>query len=320
MRLASAIDAFLREPFAVDTRRRRNRALQKFLTFVGDTLLTELTIAHITSYRQSLTGSDTMRWEALRTIKAFLGWVAKNTDVDCLRSDRIEVPRIYSKPHGCFSHEEITKLREAIETEPRERYKLRDRAIFEVMYSTGFRRAELLSITVDDLDRAKRLIRVVGKGNKPATCYLTQRAVDTLDAHIAATGTISGPVFRLHANALHARFREWGRRAGLKTCHPHMLRKSFATHMWQAGADVYEVSRLARHENINTTQRYILVTEEHDRQVHAMYHGDAKRFTVEKREQGQVIAKVEVYAAEGVQTEGIQAAIQMIVDKLSLTS
>lgn len=317
MQLSSAIAAFLREPFAVDTRRRRNRSLQKFLASVGDRPLTDITINDITTFRQSLTVSEGTRYEIMRTIRAFFRWVSKNTDITCLRPERIPVPKIYLKPYGCFSHDEIAKLRQTIEAIPHEWKRLRDKAIFEVMYSTGLRRAELLAIKLCDLDREKRLIHVVGKGNKPAVCYLTQHALDALDAHVARAGITSGLVFTFGANALHERFRIWGQASGLRLCHPHMLRKSFATHMWEAGADIYEVSRLSRHESVETTQRYVIVTEEHDRQVHDMYHGDARRFTLERRKDGKLACKLEVYVAEGFDSTNLQGKLQEIVDSLA---
>lgn len=166
MTLAAAIQAYLREPFAPNTHRRLKRCLGAFFTFVGDVDLETIKLAQLLAFKQTFDTKTSQR-EYLRVVRAFFTFVNRNFEVETIRAERIALPKVYSGSWGCFSHDEIAKLRQAIQAEPCPHRRARDAAMFEVMYSTGLRRAELMRLAPDDLDREKRLFRVRVKNDKP---------------------------------------------------------------------------------------------------------------------------------------------------------
>jgi integrase/recombinase XerD len=127
--------------------------------------------------------------------------------------------------------------------------RLRDRAILEVLYASGIRRAEVASLELGDVDLKRRIMRVTGKGNKQRTVLIIWDIVKTFER-------LSG--IRLHAS-------------------PHVLRHSFATHLLENGADLMTIKELLGHESLATTQIYTNVSVEHMRKTYDDAHPRDKR-------------------------------------------
>jgi integrase/recombinase XerC len=156
---------------------------------------------------------------------------------------------------------------------------LRDRALVEVLYGAGLRVAEGCGLDLDDLDEARRTVRVIGKGDKERVVPIGETALDALDAHLAMRGRQRGPLFlnarggRLTPRSAHRIVRAWARRVGLsQRVTPHTLRHSFATHMLGRGADLRLIQELLGHSRLSTTQRYTHVSPEHLMRVYDTAH------------------------------------------------
>ncbi|WP_376783468.1 site-specific tyrosine recombinase XerD [Miniimonas arenae] len=165
---------------------------------------------------------------------------------------------------------------------------LRDRALLELLYSTGARISEAVSLAVDDLDldADTPLVRVTGKGRRTRVVPLGTHAVRALDAYLvrarptlAARGRSQGAVFLGVRGAPLSRQSAWAvlqdaaERAGLAAhVSPHTLRHSFATHLLAGGADVRVVQELLGHASVTTTQLYTHVTVQTLREVYASAH------------------------------------------------
>ena len=145
----------------------------------------------------------------------------------------------------------------------------RDAAMFELLYSSGLRRAELVALNVDDrrLDLRAGEVTVTGKGAKTRTVPVGARACEALRrwlemrARLAAPGEralfVGSRGRRIAASLVGARLAAWARRRGLaERVHPHMLRHSFATHLLQSSQDLRAVQELLGHASISTTQVY----------------------------------------------------------------
>jgi len=151
----------------------------------------------------------------------------------------------------------------------------RDRAILEVLYSTGIRVSEMVGLNRGDLELFLGIIRVQGKGKKERIVPIGKKAIEALDHYLHMSGgavrvpVVSGgdlgkaPVFlnknggRLTARSVARLINKYIRHAGLqRNISPHSLRHSFATHMLNAGADLRSIQELLGHENLSTTQRY----------------------------------------------------------------
>lgn len=165
---------------------------------------------------------------------------------------------------------------------------LRDRALLELVYSTGARITEAVSLDVDDLDLGTGAVRLLGKGGKERVVPVGSFARRALDAYLvrgraalAAQGRGNAAVFlntrgaRLSRQSAWAVLRTAAERAGIdrpERISPHTLRHSFATHLLAGGADVRVVQELLGHASVTTTQIYTLVTPDTLREVYAAAH------------------------------------------------
>jgi len=163
---------------------------------------------------------------------------------------------------------------------------LRDQALLELLYGTGARISEAVSLDVDDLGKAT--LRLVGKGGKHRIVPVGSYAAAALDAYLvrarpalaasARRAPASPAVFLNARGGRLTRQGAWGvlqaaaRRAGLTGISPHTLRHSFATHLLDGGADVRVVQELLGHASVTTTQIYTLVTVDKLREVYAAAH------------------------------------------------
>ena len=155
----------------------------------------------------------------------------------------------------------------------------RDRALVELLYASGLRVAEGCGLDLDDLDEARRTVRVLGKGDKERVVPVGETALEALAAHLALRGRQRGPLFqnarsgRLTTRSAHRIVKRMARRAGLgQRVTPHTLRHSFATHMLGEGADLRLIQELLGHSRLSTTQRYTHVSAEHLMRVYDAAH------------------------------------------------
>ncbi|MET9215552.1 MULTISPECIES: site-specific tyrosine recombinase XerD [unclassified Nocardia] len=168
---------------------------------------------------------------------------------------------------------------------------LRDRALLELLYSTGARISEMVGLDVDDLDAEQRCVVLRGKGGKQRLVPIGRPALAAVDAYLvrgrptlAAAGKGSGGALFLNARGGRlSRQSAWqvlqtaAERAGIgATVSPHTLRHSFATHLLDGGADVRVVQELLGHASVTTTQIYTLVTVSTLREVWATAHPRAR--------------------------------------------
>ena len=164
----------------------------------------------------------------------------------------------------------------------------RDRAILELLYSSGLRLSELTDLDIDDIDLRDATVRVTGKGNKDrivpvgrlardaVTAWLRTRAaladVDETALFVSQRGT------RLSPRSVQARVRHWARRQGIDAnVYPHLFRHSFATHLLESSHDLRGVQELLGHANISTTQVYTHLDFQHLAQIYDQTHPRARK-------------------------------------------
>lgn len=163
---------------------------------------------------------------------------------------------------------------------------LRDRALLEVLYSTGARISEAVGLAVDDVDREGRSVLLRGKGGKQRQVPIGSYALSALEAYLvrarpelAARGRGTVAVFLNARGGALSRQSAWtvlrsaAEKAGIRVViSPHTLRHSFATHLLDGGADVRVVQELLGHSSVTTTQIYTLVTVDKLREIYAAAH------------------------------------------------
>lgn len=195
----------------------------------------------------------------------------------------IESPKFRKSLPDFLSLEEVDRLLAQPDTSTP--LGLRDKAMIELMYSTGLRVSELCGLRVADLEIEAGCLRCIGKGNKERLVPVGRRALSVIEEYLRKArplilGEATSPYLFINRNAnkIH-RITFWialgnyGRKAGLrKKLKPHMLRHSFATHLLDRGADLRSVQMMLGHADISTTQIYTHVVEERLKQVYKAHH------------------------------------------------
>jgi integrase/recombinase XerD len=158
--------------------------------------------------------------------------------------------------------------------------RLRNAAIMELLYASGIRRAELVGLNLADIDTERRIMRVIGKGNKQRMVFMNEAAATAIRAYLGLRPRstdealfLSKRKTRLSHRQAWVIFREFAQLSGLtKHVTPHVMRHSFATHLLENGADLMTIKELLGHESLSTTQIYTNVSMEHMRRSYEDAH------------------------------------------------
>jgi integrase/recombinase XerD len=199
-------------------------------------------------------------------------------------SINLESPKIRRSLPGYLRLEEVERLLE--QPDSTTALGLRDRAMLEVLYSTGLRVSELIGLRVSDLDSKVGCVRCIGKGDKERIVPVGRKALLMVEKYLRDVrpkllGRLRGsPTLFVNRRGVSlSRVGVWkilsgyGKRAGLRvSLTPHMLRHSFATHLLERGADLRSVQLMLGHADISTTQIYTHVVEERLKQIYKAHH------------------------------------------------
>ena len=207
--------------------------------------------------------------------------VASNPAVD------IRAPKAAKRLPGTLDVDQIAQLLDIPGDDP---LAVRDRAIMELFYSSGLRLAELVGLSLTDVDLADRTVRVLGKGAKTRIVPVGRKACDAIRAWLkerAALAAIDATALfvgrngeRLKSRAIQLRIAQWARRKGLPSrVYPHLFRHSFATHLLESSKDLRGVQELLGHADISTTQVYTHLDFAHLARTYDASHPRAKRKT-----------------------------------------
>lgn len=203
-------------------------------------------------------------------------------------SATLDSPKVRKYLPKAISKEEVDRLLAAPAKVNTSRGR-RDRAILELLYATGMRVSEVVSLDVGDVDTASGTVRCVGKGNKERVIPIYDRAVRAVEEYLErarmhlARDTEQKALFlnhrgnRLTRQGLWLIIKHYVEKLGISTpVTPHTLRHSFATHLLNGGADLRNVQELLGHANISTTQVYTQVSSDRLRSVYDEAHPRAK--------------------------------------------
>jgi site-specific recombinase XerD len=191
----------------------------------------------------------------------------------------VDLPKAEQRKPKVLREGEVAKLLETRIERADPKLAVRDRAIAEVLYGSGIRRAELAGIDLDDVDLPNRVMAVTGKGNKRRAVPLTQTAVAAMMAYLAVRPASSDRAFFLTQNGTRLGLRQvWvimksiAHTSGIDRATTHSMRHSFATHLIENGADVSTVQKLLGHVNVSTTMVYLDQSIEHLRKTFERSH------------------------------------------------
>jgi integrase/recombinase XerD len=235
-------------------------------------------------YRQKLESRTVARH--LVTLRNFFRFAQMNELITDDPSLNLESPKIRRSLPGYLRLEEVEKL--LLQPDDKTPIGLRDRAMLEVLYSSGLRVSELVGLRVMDLDRSVGCVRCIGKGDKERIVPIGKRATSLVERYLRdarpkllGKGSVANTpsLFLNRRGSSISRVGVWkilsayGRKAGLRVAlTPHMLRHSFATHLLERGADLRSVQLMLGHSDISTTQIYTHVVEERLKQIYKAHH------------------------------------------------
>ncbi len=219
-------------------------------------------------------------------LRSLLKWLVKN-DYVVLQPEKLEVPK--SKDHSLKFLDDSQMDRLLGQPLSSTINGLRDKVILELLFSTGLRVSELVSLDRDQVDLATREFGVVGKGGRSRVVFISKRAADYMDKYLKNRRDHFRPLFirysgkrdvvvsdqgmRLTVRSVQRLVKKYVRQARLPVeATPHTLRHSMATDLLRAGADLRSVQEILGHKNIATTQIYTHVTDARLREIHEKFH------------------------------------------------
>ncbi|MBI4094158.1 tyrosine-type recombinase/integrase [Candidatus Kaiserbacteria bacterium] len=218
-------------------------------------------------------------------LRAFLKYLRKR-DVESLQPERIELAKVGARDLDLMTAQELERLLKAPSGDSL--MALRDRALLELLFSTGLRVSELCSLNAEiDLSRDSFSIR--GKGDKVRVVFLSPSAKKAVSDYLKQRGDMGEALFvsygragkesgRITPRSVERIVKRYATEAGITSkVTPHTLRHSFATDLLENGADLRSVQALLGHANIATTQVYTHVTDKHLQDVHRAFHGKRRR-------------------------------------------
>jgi len=199
-------------------------------------------------------------------------------------SENLQTPKKWERLPKSLSVPEVKSFLEAYESLHKSRpTMMRDHVMFELLYSSGLRVSELVSLKLEDAHLEAGFLRVLGKGSKERVVPMNMRAIEKLKYYIHELRPIilkkkkSSYLFVTSRGRPLTRQRFWqtmrslGRQIGIEIS-PHMIRHSFATHLLEGGADLRSVQKMLGHSDISTTQIYTKVTTERLRKAFTKHH------------------------------------------------
>lgn len=274
--------------------------LERFLEFANDIELFKIDLPLIKKYRLYLNRYEFRPQENLSVktqnyhiiaLRAFLKFCVKN-DWKTLAPEKVDLAKIPDRIVEFLSREELERLFK--EVDDGKQIGLRNRAILEMLYSTGLRISELVNLNRQHVDLERGEFMVRGKGRKIRIVFLSERAKRWLKEYLDSRDDNYDPLFlnhrrtrrkkgdKLDLKGEHRRLTEYtiqemvrttATKAGiLKHVTPHTLRHTFATELLMNGADIRSVQELLGHSSITTTQIYTHITNKKLKEVHQKYH------------------------------------------------
>jgi site-specific recombinase XerD len=273
--------------------------LVRLIDFAGDISVADINPELIRKWRLWLNRLGTNTSDELQkntqnyhliALRSFLKFCAKR-DIPAMPADKIELAKSVRKQVTFLNPEELERLFNAPKIDTING--LRDRAILELLFSSGLRVSELVNLNREDINLKRKEFMVRGKGQKDRPIfisdasawwivqYLEKRQDNSIPLFIRYSGskksTISGNYYRLTARSVQRLVARYAILAGItKHVSPHTLRHSFATDLLMNGADLRSVQAMLGHSNISTTQIYTHVTDPHLKAIHQKFHSKTK--------------------------------------------
>lgn len=219
----------------------------------------------------------------LSTLRTFYKFMVREKIIDKNPFSQIRNPKAPKNLVETLEENEVKKFLERIPSSTK--FEVRDKAMLELLYSSGMRVSEIINLKLNDIDLDEKLIRFIGKGDRERITPVGDVAILFLEKYLKTARykiekeLKSDYVFlnkdgkKITRQGFWKIIKKYAKRAGLeKNIYPHIFRHSFATHMLERGADLRIVQELLGHSSISTTEIYTNVTKKHIKEVYFRYH------------------------------------------------
>ena len=275
--------------------------LERFIEFSGDITVDKITSEQVRRFRLWLNRhiNDSNQSLSLITqsyhliaLRGFLTYLSRR-DIQSLSADKIILPKTARKQVTFLHYDEVSSLLSQIDLDTESG--LRDRAIIELLFSSGLRVSELVNLNRDHINLNRKEFMVRGKGQKDRPVFVSKGASERVSDYLASRHDSLVPLFisysrftgqtdtsgdyrRLQSRSIQRMVSHYAKMAGItKHVSPHTLRHSFATDLLMNGADLRSVQAMLGHSNISTTQVYTHVTDQHLKDVFEKFHSDTDK-------------------------------------------
>jgi site-specific recombinase XerD len=261
--------------------------------------ITKLTLQDVRQFRVFLANKVDEKGLSLKRVtqnyyvialRSFLRFLIKN-DVPTLEPSKIDLPKTESRSLKFLEKEQVDRLVTCIDTSSEEG--IRDRAILELLFSTGLRVSELCKLNHNQINLERREFGVIGKGGRARVVFISDRAAQWLEMYLGERKDSYKPLFirysgpindenngekmRLTPRSVERMVKKYVKKARLPVdATVHTMRHSFATDLLINGADLRSVQEMLGHKNIATTQIYTHITNKQLRDVHKTFHSGNK--------------------------------------------
>lgn len=297
--LVAAIEAFIDysqtvRQLSAHTTQSYQRDLTQFTRWLSQQSITQCTDVHkhhVQQYsaylfRQQKSTKTIQR--QLSSIRNLFRFLIEQKECQNNPADNVRSPRHAQRLPKAVDAETLNQALNQGANEQQDPLHLRDHAIIELLYSSGLRLSEVISLDLTTVNLQEGMVRVTGKGNKIRIVPVGKTAVDAIQTWLQARKSL--PIIDEHAlfinyrgkrlgpRGLQKRLRQYGIEQGLQQqLHPHMLRHSFASHMLEASGDMRALQELLGHADLATTQIYTHLDFQHLAQAYDQAHPRAKR-------------------------------------------
>lgn len=243
-------------------------------------------LSNLPGENKQLMARRTQGYHAI-ALRSFLKWLLKN-DYVVMAPDKIDLPKVEERQVKFLTGEQVDRLLNAPSLDSIGGK--RDKAILEVLFSTGLRVSELTKLDRDKVNLDTREFGIIGKGGKARVVFLSSRATDWLVRYLNERSDHYKPLFIHHKGKVEVTEKDEKMRLTPRSVQrmikkyshkmkmpmdvtPHTMRHSFATDLLNAGADIRSVQEMLGHKNISTTQIYTHVTNKQLKDIHDTFHG-----------------------------------------------
>ncbi|NOQ15389.1 MAG: site-specific tyrosine recombinase XerD [Methyloprofundus sp.] len=232
-------------------------------------------------YDQGISARSSAR--ILSSLRRFYSYLLREKQINTDPTALIDTPRIGRPLPSSLSEPDVELLLSA--PEPTSLLGARDKAMLEMLYATGLRVTELVSLSTNQINLRQGVLRVIGKGNKERLTPIGEQAIDSLENYMQYSRKallserpcdavfVTNRAAGMTRQAFWHIIKRYAKKAGInKELSPHTLRHAFATHLLNHGADLRVVQLLLGHSDLSTTQIYTHIAKERLKEMHTKYH------------------------------------------------